>query len=282
MEVHEKSPLGHSPASAMPAHDHAALPGTGVAASTTMRDFEDSTLWRVSAFERMRQETGTSGFQRLSGPTLLPSTLTADLDQIQRTQGGTDALEVLAACLRQRESALLYLRYAEFVWPITVFPQPMLYHSPRDLAQAAVAGLATLDLLEIEPPGVRPPGDWVQHRVGNTEHYHPLLPMLWAVALHGPRKRVLSEIGGTAAYRVLRLPPPELAAPGALLPSIERLHRETASLRAIGGWPGMDVERASRLVNALYLAGSLMVTRTAAAARTEPGLLRRLFGTRPR
>jgi hypothetical protein len=266
----------------MPAHDHAHDSGTCVAARTTMRDFEDSTLWRVSAFERMRQETGTSGFQRLSGPTLLPSTLTADLDQLQRTQGGTDAIEVLAACLRQREAALLYLRYAEYVWPVTIFPQPMLYHSPRDLSKAPETGLATLDVLEIEPPGVRPPGDWAQHRVGHAEQYHPLLPMLWAVALHGPRKRVLSEIGGTAAYRVLRMPPPELPAPGALRPSIERLHRETASLRAIAGWPGMDVERASRLVNALYLTSSLMVTRTAAAARTEPGLIRRLFGSRPR
>jgi len=78
------------------------------------------------------------------------------------------------------------------------------------------------------------------------------------------------------------MPPPELSAPGALQPAIDRLRRETASLRAIAGWPGMDVERASRLVNALYLAGSLMVTRTAASARTEPGLIRRLFGPRPR
>jgi hypothetical protein len=247
-----------------------------------MRDFEDSTLWRVSAFERMRQETGTSGFQRLSGPTLLPSTLTAELDQLQRSQGGREVLEVLAACLRQRESALLYLRYGELVWPVTVFPQPMLYHSPRDLSQAPGGALATLELLEIEPPGVRVPGDSLQHRVGNSDHYHRLLPMLWAVALHGPRRHLLSEIGGTAAYRVLRMPPPELPAPGALRPAIDRLSRNTASLRAIAGWPGMDVERASRLVNALYLASSLMVTRSAAAARTEPGIIRRLFGSRPR
>jgi hypothetical protein len=33
---------------------------------------------------------------------------------------------------------------------------------------------------------------------------------------------------------------------------------------------------------ALYLASGLLVTRTAASARTEPGLMRRLFGSRPR
>src|SRR5205809_1053633 len=36
-----------------------------------MRDFEDSTLWRVSAFERVQHDTGTSGFMRLEGPTML-------------------------------------------------------------------------------------------------------------------------------------------------------------------------------------------------------------------
>ena len=34
------------------------------------------------------------------------------------------------------------------------------------------------------------------------------------------------------------------------------------SLRDMSGWPGMGVERASRLLNALYLTGSLMVLRT--------------------
>jgi hypothetical protein len=27
-----------------------------------MRDFDDSTLWRISAYERLRAETGNSGF----------------------------------------------------------------------------------------------------------------------------------------------------------------------------------------------------------------------------
>jgi hypothetical protein len=253
-----------------------------LAAPNEMRDFEDSTLWRVSAFERMRHETGTSGFHRSSGPTLLSTDLMSELGQLDRTQNGGDVLEVMAACLRQREAALMYLRYGEYVWPVTLFPQPMVYHSPRDLTDAGRPAMSTLELLEIEPPGVRAPGDWMRADEVHASHYRPMLPMLWIVALYGPRRRVLSEIGGTAAYRVVRAPPPELAAPGALGGAAERLRRETASLRGIASWPGMDVERAARLVNALYLAGSLMVTRTAAAARPEPGLLRRLFGSRPR
>ena len=40
-----------------------------------MRDFEDSTLWRISAYERMRLERGSSVFAQLGEPTMLPTTL---------------------------------------------------------------------------------------------------------------------------------------------------------------------------------------------------------------
>lgn len=237
-----------------------------------MRDFEDSTLWRVSAFERMRLETGTSGYARLDGPTMLSSTLMTDLQRLEFDLNDSDVLEVLAACQRHREAALLYLQHDGLVWPVTVFPSQMLYHSPRDFVQAGGTDLKDLALLNVEPPGVRPPGHWMHERIGQGEHYRPLEPLLWAAALHGPRATLLNEIGGTAAYRALRQPQLEgLTAPGALGGALERLRRESVPLRAIAGWPGMSVERASRLVNALYLVSCLLVTRTHPAARSEPG-----------
>jgi hypothetical protein len=39
-----------------------------------LRDFEESTLWQVSEFERVRMQTGGSGFARLGGATVLPTT----------------------------------------------------------------------------------------------------------------------------------------------------------------------------------------------------------------
>ena len=39
-----------------------------------MRDFEESTLWRVSEFERVREATGSSGFASLTNTTMLSST----------------------------------------------------------------------------------------------------------------------------------------------------------------------------------------------------------------
>ena len=112
-----------------------------------MRDFEASTLWRISEFERVRRETGTSGFVSLGRPTVLPTTLLADLRRIEDwNTGESDVLEVLAASLRHREAMLLLLQFEDLVWPVTLFPLQMLYHSPRALAAAPAPGLATLKL----------------------------------------------------------------------------------------------------------------------------------------
>jgi hypothetical protein len=244
-----------------------------------MRDFDDSSLWRISDYERMRMNTGTSGYMKLEGPTVLPTTLMAELHRLDERNAADDALEVMAACMRQRESALLYLQHGQYVWPVTLFPLQMLYHSPREMAPTTVERLDDLKLINIEPPGVRPPGHWMYERVGQAAHYRPLLPLLWLVALRGPRRGLLSEIGGTAAYRAIKDPATEnLIAPGALGPSVQRLRRDAASLRDIASWPGMSVERASRLINALYLAQCLMMTRTNPAARSATGFVGRLLG----
>jgi hypothetical protein len=67
---------------------------------------------------------------------------------------------------------------------------------------------------------------------------------------------------------------------GAISSTIKRLERESASLADIARWPGMSLERASRLLNALYLCGALMVTRSHPAARPAPRTWRGLFGKR--
>ena len=249
-----------------------------------MRDFEDSTLWRVSGFERVRMLTGTSGFARLDGATVLPTTLLADLGRLDADGAGNDVLEVVAACMRHHEPALLCLQYEGLVWPVTLFPSHMLYHSPRDLAQATAPALTRLALLSTEPPGVRPPGHWMYERVGQAGHYRPLLPLLWSLALDGPRTALLAEIAGTAAYRAIKSPAEEgVVMSGVLRSAAERLRRETVPLRTICGWPGMSLDRASRLLNGLYLASALLATRAHPAARAAPRGLREMWlGTKPR
>ncbi|HMR72095.1 MAG TPA: hypothetical protein PKA84_17900, partial [Rubrivivax sp.] len=73
-----------------------------------------------------------------------------------------------------------------------------------------------------------------------------------------PSENPAAARSGLAAGGGLRLP----GGGGAPGPAMDRLRAGGASLRDMSGWPGMGVERASRLLNALYLTGSLMVLRT--------------------
>jgi len=237
-----------------------------------LRDFDDSTLWRISAFERMRVQTGNSGFAALEGrATVLPTTLLADLGRIENDPQNRDVLELMAACMRHREPAVLLLQVDAFVWPVTLFPSSMLYHSPRDLAQAPLTALASIQVIDIEPPGVKPPGHWMHERIAAADRYRPLVPLLWTLALQGPRRTLLTEIAGNAAYRALSAPAEEaLAAPGAMGSAAERLRAQSVPLREIAAWPGMSTERASRLINALYLSQRLLISRSQASARGQP------------
>lgn len=245
-----------------------------------MKGFDTSSLWRVSAFNRARREgrldVGLGGERA----TLLPTTLLADLRRLQGSGAGGDVLEVIAACLRNHEPALLYLELGAFVWPVTLLPREGLYHSPRD-ALAEGSALSGLRVMGVEPPGVRAPGDLHTERVAGVDRYRPIQGFLWTVAIHGPRRTLLDEIDGRVAYRLIasnkrELPPTR----GAISSAVLRLEREPASLREIASWPGMSVERASRLLNALYLNGALLVSRSHPAARDAPVKWGRLFGRR--
>jgi len=237
-------------------------------------DSDPPTLWRFSAFDRVNDPTATP--DGLSRQTLLATTLQAELRALERRPESTDVLEVVAACLRTREAALLYLRFDDLLWPVTVFPAERIYHSPRSLARASELDLQKLHLQKVEPPIVRPPGHLLRERIARPEQYYPLNPAVWRLALYGPRAGLLAEIGGTAAYRTLRDSTGDgLNAPGAMGAAIRRLRNETTSMREIAKWPGMSIQRAAAMLNALYLCGNLLVSRTNPAARPEPGLLGR-------
>src|SRR5678815_287198 len=112
--------------------------------SPAMKDFEPSTLWPSGAFEQARQSLGAGRDDRA---TLLPTTLMADLRQLHRDPANDDVLEVIAACVRNHEAALLYLEHSRHVWPVTIFPREEIYHSPREVSQMAGAGMSTLRVI---------------------------------------------------------------------------------------------------------------------------------------
>lgn len=240
--------------------------------------FGEPELIRVSEFERYLHEPGgpralgevvdTGVRQAALGPSLL-----ADLGRFEQAGQSSEALEVLAACVRHSQQVAIHLQMGDLVVPLTVFPLERLVH-----CSVSLEGLLQqrLRVLHVEPAVLRPPGDDEPSLVGEDAHYHSLRPVLWELALRGSRSSLLPEIAGPVAYRVaLGLDLGDLRVGGALLAGVQRLQRTSASLRDLADWPGFDGERAARLLNALYLQAGLIVSRTSPAANSWFGALAR-------
>lgn len=239
-----------------------------------MRDSFSSTLWRISTFYAALDAGNSSTGD--PGPALIAGTVLSGLRRLQSDAHDDDLLALLSVAIRHREEVLLYLEHGPWVWPVTLFPIQRLYHAPRDVAeQAAVAPLSGLKVLGATRPTVRVSDSAFTPLDAQATKFRPLSSLLVALALQGPRSTLLAEIGGRAAYR---LAPghldelPEL--PGALGAAAKRLRVQAVPLKDIALWPGMSLERGCRLLNLLYLAGGLMVTRSHPAARGEPPPLR--------
>lgn len=231
--------------------------------------FGEPELWRVSAFrlamsELAAQPDPTGLGTRLSS--LSPSLL-ADLQRFECAPHGAEVLEVLAACLRHSQSVAIHLDRDGFVVPLTVFPRERLFHTPLPMSSLLEPSMANLRLLQVEPAVLKPPGHKHSELVAAAHLYHPLGLLLWLLALYGPRRELLPEIAGPAVYRAAPgLDLRNLEIGGMLTSAIQRLRREAVPLRALAEWPGFDMERASRFLNALYLQSGLMISRTHPAA----------------
>lgn len=237
-----------------------------------MRNFHSSTLLRISTFNAALENPADETLPGTLAASLRSGTLLASLRRLQADPRDDDLLAAVSVCVRQREAVLMLLAHGDWVWPVSVFPASGLYHSVHDVTQLAeLAAFSRLRLMGAVRPEVREPGFSMAPDPETLAQFRPLPALLVNLALHGPRTTLLAEISGRAAYR--RAPGrghdlPTL--PGALAPVVERLGRGAAALKDIANWPGMSVERACRLLNALYLTGGLMVTRSHHAARQPP------------
>lgn len=227
--------------------------------------FGEPELTRASTYRRyldgLEDDATVSGVgTRLSQ--LSPS-LQADLLRFEEGGGGSEAVEVIAACLRHAARLTIHLQCADRVVPLTVFAPERLVHCPMNLAELVERHLSRVQVMNVEPALLRPPGDSQRALVGESHRYHSLPPLMWELAMRGPRRELLPEIAGPAVYRVAPgLDVAGLPASGVLKAAIERLRRQTANLSELAGWPALDRERASRLLNALYLQAGLIVSRS--------------------
>lgn len=229
-------------------------------------------LMRVSAFRRYLDETRRG---ELDHPTSRLSTLSPSLmlDLKRFEQGGrhTELLEVVAACVRHGKNLTIHLECDARVLPLTIFPVQRMAHCPVPLTQLLQLRLNDLIVLRVEPATVKPPSQG-DEPVTAEEYvlFAPLGSLTWELALRGARGDLLPEISPRAAYRI----PPGvdlrgLELSGSLAAAVQRMKRQTTNLREMAAWAGFDRERATRLLNALYLQAGLMVTRTHPAATND-------------
>lgn len=226
--------------------------------------FGEPELMRASAYKlylkELEAEAAHNGMS--SRIASLSPSLRADLYRFEADGGSSEVLEVVAACVRHAKRVTVHLQYGERVVPLTVFPDERLVHCPLAIPQLLADPLALL-VLHVEPALLRPPGNEDSGLVGEQRLHAPLAPLLWELAMRGARTDLLPEISGPAVYRVAPgLELGSLPVSSTLLSAIYRLRRESASLREISEWAGMDRERAVRLLNALYLQAGLIVSRS--------------------
>lgn len=229
-------------------------------------------LMHLSQFQRL-QEAALHDTEAEAGATLLTSLNASLLQDLMRfdpaaDEGtGLEALEVLAAAVRHGRALLLHLQYHYRVIALTVFAADGSLHCTLPLQQLLALELGDLRVLHVEPARLRPLSSGETDRVGEAGDYAALSPLLWELALRGARETLLPEIAGPAAYRVAPGSALQrLGLSGSLQAAVERLRQRTCNVAEIASWPGFDRERATRLLNGLYLHAALIVSRTHPAA----------------
>jgi hypothetical protein len=234
--------------------------------------FGEPELMRASAYrlylKELDEEAAQTGVS--SRIASLSPSLRADLYRFEADGGSSEVLEVIAACVRHAKRVTIHLQRGEQVVPLTVFPEERLVHCPLPLPQLLAHQLTDLRVMHVEPALLRPPGHEASGLVGEARMHFPLGPLLWELAMRGKRNELLPEIAGPAVYRVTPgLQPGSLPVTSTLLAAIYRLRRAGTTLSEIAEWPGLDRERAIRLLNALYLQAGLMVSRSHPDAISE-------------
>lgn len=228
-------------------------------------------LMRVSAFVRyldeLKRESGDEALTRLSS--LNPSLL-QDLLRFEQEGRRTELLEVVAAGVRHARPLAIYLQSCGRVLPLTVFPHERLVHCPMAMSEFLEQPLSDMVVLRVEPAVLRAPGDPEEALVGEPHLYQPLGPVTWELAMRGSREELLPEIAGPAVYRLagsvsLR----ELNLSRAAYHALQHLVRRSMSLRELADLAGMDRPQSQRVLNALYLLGGLIVSRTNPSATND-------------
>ena len=116
----------------------------------------------------------------------LSPSLLQDLLRFENSGPQRELLEVLAACVRHTQAlAITVAAPDQPPLVLSVFPTDRQVHCVLPLADVLGGNLAALQVLEVQPARWRAPRSTEAHRIDHPDHYAPLGPLLWAVALRG-------------------------------------------------------------------------------------------------
>lgn len=195
------------------------------------------------------------------GPTTVHSTLSpslrADLLRFVDDDAEIELLPALAASVRHAKSVLLGLDLQGLRINASIHPRQQVFRAPLDLVALSPGECRALKLVQVEPQA----GAAADERARDASA-GPLRPLLWRLAMHGPRADLLPEVQGAVRYRL---------AFGAALkgldiapefgPVLARLKTVPLGLDELVAGSGLAREALQRLLNALYLQSGLMVVR---------------------
>jgi len=195
----------------------------------------------------------------LSPSTLSPSLLT-DLRRFADEFCDTDLLPVLAAIVRHLKPLVMHLHHGDRIIALSVFPREQQFHCNLDLCAIPADETSRLRLMHVGPI-------FATESHGLTDvalpHVGILAPLLWHLALHGARDELLPEIAGPVRYRLAPgVPLRSLPMDAWCLPMLHCLRGEASTLEELAQRTALGRSRARRLLNAIYLQGRLMITRS--------------------
>ena len=196
--------------------------------------------------------------------TLSPSTLSPSLlSDLRRFSGevcDADLLPVLAAIVRHVKPLIIHLHHGNRIIALSVFPHQQQFRCDLDVCALPADETSRLRLVHVGPILATEPSGPADLGV---PHVGVLATLLWHLALHGARDELLPEIAGAVRYRLAPgVPLRSLPMDAWSLPMLHRLRGEASSLEELAPRAVLGQARARRLLNAIYLQGRLMITRS--------------------
>jgi hypothetical protein len=195
----------------------------------------------------------------LGTSTLSPSLL-SDLRRFTDEVRNTDLLPVLAASVRHLRPLVMQLQYSDRTIALSVLPREQQFLCTLDFFALPADEVSRLRLVHVGP--IPPAG---AHGLTDVAQAHTgvLAPLLWRLALHGARDELLPEIAGPVRYRLAPgVPLRSLPMDAWSLPLLKSLRGEAATLEELAPQDELGQARTRRLLNAIYLQGRLLITRS--------------------